>query len=183
MGAELWHYPGLWREDPAESLFEVQVRLLREAYDLPDLLDRHLGSARDALRLAEADPGDPYGLLGFYRSEVARLEALAALPPPAGPREEIERLRALYATSGQGIGDVLDVTAVSDRGGLHVARRLPAAEVRRLCGTDRPSGEQAVAAVPQVNAGLGRGDSVCFPFYTPDGRRPAGWYFIGNTID
>lgn len=181
MGAQLWHYPGPWRDDPAESLFEVQVRRLREAFDYSALLQQHLVSARGAVQRSERD--DPYDLLGFYRQEVARLEVLAALTPPSGPREEIDRLRVLYATSGEGIGSVLDVTHVSDAGGMHVTRRLTDSEVQKFCRSHRPTRNQAVAAAGKINVELGRGGSVCFPFYNADRSEPTGWYFVGNTID
>lgn len=181
MGAELWHHAAPWRDDPAESLFEVQVGILRKQYDLSALIRKHLASAREAFDLTQQN--DEYGLHDFYRGEAARLEELATLPSPAGPQEEIDRLRTLYSTSGEGIGSILDVTHVDDRGGMHVARRLPDDEIRHFCKTARPTLGRAVAAVSKVNEKLRRGDSVCFPYYDPDGTEPAGWYFVGNTID
>jgi hypothetical protein len=62
--------------------------------------------------------------------------------------------------------EALDVTGVSPRGGVHVAKRLAAAEVRRLCGVELPDLNQARAAVAKINEELGRGESVCFPLYT-----------------
>lgn len=180
MGAQLWHHVGPWRDDPAASLREVQVAHLRSAFDYPARLTEHLASAREAVRLTEAD--DPYNLLDHYRAEVARFEELAALPPPATPDDEIARLRVLYETSGEGIGCVLDVTHVDDAGGMHVARRLPAGEVARLCGSDRPTAVAAGRSVSRINQELGRGDSVCFPVYDESGRS-RGWCFVGNTID
>ena len=180
MGAQPWHHVGPWRDDPATSLREVQVAHLRSAFDYTARLAEHLASARKAVRLTQAD--DPYGLLDHYQSEVARFKELAALPPPATPDDEIDRLRTLYATSGEGIGCVLDVTHVSDEGGMHVARRLPPTEIARLCGSERPTGVDAGLAVGRINEELGRGDSVCFPIYNEAGR-PCGWCFVGNTID
>ncbi|QEL17597.1 hypothetical protein [Limnoglobus roseus] len=180
MGAQLWYHVGPWRDEPGVSLREVQVAHLRSAFDYPARLAEHLASAREAVRLTEAD--DPYNLLDHYRAEVARFEELAAFPPPATPDDEIARLRMLYKASGEGIGCVLDVTHVNDGGGVHVARRLPVAEVARLCGADRPTAVAAGLAVGRINAELGRGYSVCFPFYDESGR-PSGWCFVGNTID
>jgi hypothetical protein len=179
MGAQLWHHAGPWRDDPAESLLEIHRRVLQK-YDLPDLLRKDLDSAREALRLTEQD--DPYGLLDYYRGEVARLERLAALPPPLSLRETIDRLRALFSTSGEGIGSILDVTHVSQRGGMHVARQLAEDEIQRYCGTTHPTRRQAVAAVSPINTELERGESVCFPYYN-EKAIPLGWYFVGNTID
>jgi hypothetical protein len=180
MGAQLWRHLGPWRVDPEAFLREVQVAYLRSAFDYQAGLAEHLASAREAVRLNEAD--DPYDLLEHYRAEVARLEQLAALPPPASPDEEIDRLRELYKISGEGVGCVLDVTHVSDDGGMHVARRLPTAEAARLCGSERPTEFAAGQAVGRINGELGGGDSVCFPVYDGSGR-PCGWCFVGNTID
>jgi hypothetical protein len=181
VGAQLWYHKAPWREDPEEALRALQAQVLREKYDLPTVLKEHIDSAREAVRLSEAD--DPYDLLEFYRQELDRLEQLASRPIPNDPRRQVEVVRRVFASSGQGVGDVLDVTGVSRRGGVHVAKRLAAKEVRRLCGVERPDLNQARAAVPKINEELGRGESVCFSIYAAKGTKPAGWYFVGNTID
>ena len=95
---------------------------LGQTYDLPSLLRRHLDSARESARMCEAD-GDEYGLLDLYREELKRLEGIASRPLPTDSRGQIEWVRQVYSGSGQGVGNVLDVTGVSDRGGME-ARRL-----------------------------------------------------------
>lgn len=180
MGAQLWHHIGPWHDDPAESLKQVQIAHMRAEYDYPTLLTEQLASNRDAVISSKGR--EPLELHDFYRDEVTRLERLAALPAAESPDDDIARLRALYRNSGEGIGCVLDVTHVSTTGGMHIARRLPAAEIAWLCGSDRPSLVGAGRAVFKINSELTRGDSVCFPVYDEAGR-PVGWYFVGNTID
>jgi hypothetical protein len=180
MGARLWYHSGPWHADPTESLRIVQKQELREKWNLPVLLQTHLDSAREAVRLSESD--DPYDLLDFYREELARLEALASRPILDDLMEQIELVRQVFASSGEGIGGILDVKHVSGHREMHVARRLSAEEVRRLCGVERPDQNQATAAIAKIHEELGRGESVCFPFHGPDAE-PAGWYFVGNTID
>jgi hypothetical protein len=155
---------------------------LRENFDHPARLAADLASARDAVRQAEAESDDPCELREFYRNELTRLEMLAALPPSIGPDEGIERLRKLYATSGEGSGCVIDVTHVYEVGGMHVARTLQETDVVRLCGSAKPTAEQAAGAIYRINEELDRGDSVCFAIFDENGS-PSGWYFVGNTID
>ena len=112
---------------------------------------------------------------------MACLEDLAARPAPEAARDQVEFVREIWTWSGQGIGNVLDVTGVSGDGAMD-ARVLTADEVRELCGTDHPQREQAVAAVAGINERMNRGECVCFQFFSPEGN-PIGWYFVGNTID
>ncbi len=118
MGAQLWYHLAPWRPDPAEALHELQVGFLAENYDLPSLAQEHLESAREAVRVTEAD-GDEYGILGFYKEQVEKLEGIAGQPLPQDPREQIAIVRKVYAGYGEGIGNVLDVERISDQ------RRLP----------------------------------------------------------
>jgi hypothetical protein len=92
--------------------------------------------------------------------------------------------RNLYRNSGEGIGNILDVTGISDRRDIHVAERLIEEEMARLVGATRPTIAEARHAIGKINDELGRGESVCFPYYEgSDVGQPAGWYFVGNTID
>lgn len=185
MGAKLWHHQAPWHEDPEEALRALQAQVLREKYDLPTLLKMHIDDAREAVRVSEADDLlDPPDLLEFYRQSLVRLEKLASQPIPSEPRQQVEMVRQVFASSGEtGVGDVLDVTRVSHHGGIYIAKRLAAGDVQRLCGVERPDLNQASAAVGRIDGELRKGDSVCFPFYTAEGTKPVGWYFVGNTID
>jgi hypothetical protein len=109
MGAELWHHAAPWQPDPSEALLELQSRFVAETYDLPSLVGRHLESAREAVRAAEAER-DKYGLLDTYREELAMLEQVSNGQLPEDPRGRIELIRRLYQYSGQGVGNILDVT-------------------------------------------------------------------------
>jgi hypothetical protein len=179
----LWHHSAPWRPDPDEALLDFQVRFLAETYDLPSLVQERLESVKEAVRSTEAE-GDEYGLLELYRDELAILEAVAAGPLPDAPREQIELVRKLHANSGEGVGNILDVVEVSDRRDYPTAERLADDAMERLVGTTRPTLGQAHQAVSTINEELRRGESVCFPYYeASDAEQPAGWYFVGNTID
>lgn len=183
MGAELWHHRAPWHRGPTAALRDLQARFVTAHYNLPAFVRRYLRSAQEAVEFTQAE-GDPYGLLEFYREEVALLERVARRPLPETPEARVRLLRKVCASSGQGIGNVLDVERVSARRGINAARRLPGAELSRLVGTDRPTAAQAGAALGKINEELGRGEAVCFPIYAARDRRKAvGWYFVGNTID
>jgi hypothetical protein len=178
----LWYHLAPWRPAPSDALRALQADFFKKNYNLRDEVQRHLRSAQEAVRVTETE-GDPYELLEYYREEVARLRRLASRPLPDQPEKQIALLRRIWASSGQGIGNVLDVTRVSTRRGVCVAYRLPNRAIRELFGTATPTRAQVEAAVYKINDLLGRGECVCFPVYRVKRHTPAGWYFVGNTID
>lgn len=180
MGAQLWYHEAPWQPDAAEALKEVQTRFLTENYKLPLLLPQHLAWARESVATAERE-GDPYGILDIYRDKLRLLERLCGEPMPDNPEAQIEIVRQIHADSGEGIGNVLDVTGVAERRDLHVAQRLSEEETARLVGAAQPTLSRARQAVDRINQELNRGECVCFPVY--DDGKPTGWYFVGNTID
>lgn len=182
MGAMLWYHLAPWRPDPNEALRTLQESFFKRKYNLRAELQRHLHSAQEAARVTEAE-GDPYDILDFYRDQVNLLTRIARRPLPTEPEKQIAVLRRIWACSGQGIGNVLDVTRVSSRRGLFVAQRVSAGKIRELFGTETPTRAQAEAAVGKINEALGRGECICFPVYRARDRTPAGWYFVGNTVD
>jgi hypothetical protein len=183
MGAQLWHHAAPWRPDPEEALFALQARFLAETYNLPSLVQEHLGAVREAVRITEAE-GDEYGLLDMYRAELAMLEDVASSPLPEDARRQVELVRKLFMNSGEGVGNILDVTGILDRREIFAAEQLTEGEVSRLVGTIRPNLARARHAAEKINEELGRGESVCFAFYEGgDAGQPAGWYFVGNTLD
>ena len=183
MGAQLWYHETSWHPDPAMALKTFQSRFMAEKYDLSILLPDHLANARGAVAAAEAE-GDPYELLEMYQKQVRLLEQLCSQPIPQDFEGQIEILRKISAYSGEGIGNVLDVTGISERRSIHAAQRLRESEVIRLVGTERPTRAQAKKAIYKINEELGRGECVCFPIYdSVEKNRPVGWYFVGNTID
>jgi hypothetical protein len=183
MGAQLWYHDAPWYPDPADALKALQARVLAEQYDLHTLLPRMLIDARQSVASVEAE-GDEYGLLELYREQVRLVEDYCTRPIPQDPESQIEILRKVMAYGGEGIGNILDVEGVSDARGFPRAQRLTEADVMRLVGTTRPTIRQARDLASMINEELGRGESVCFPFYEGgETDPPAGWYFVGNTID
>jgi hypothetical protein len=183
VGAQLWHHEAPWHADPRQALKALQARFLAEKYDLAALLPQELVWARQSVAAARAE-GDPYGLVDQYQAKVSLLERLCKRPIPDDLDGRLTILRKICADSGEGIGNVLDVEGVSQERAVHTAERLSDEEMVRLVGTSRPTLAQARKAVYKINEELGRGECVCFPFYKGAGKgQPAGWYFVGNTID
>ncbi|HUT93190.1 MAG TPA: hypothetical protein VMY37_27245 [Thermoguttaceae bacterium] len=180
MGAQLWCHEAPWHPDADATLKALQARFLAENYDLPALLAQHLAWARESV-VAAQDDGDPYGVLDIYQEKVRLLERLCSHPIPDSPEAQIEIVRRINADSGEGIGNVLDVTGVSSQRDIQTAQRLSQQETARLAGATQPTLAQANKAVGKINKELGRGECVCFPFY--EKGKPVGWYFVGNTID
>jgi hypothetical protein len=183
MGATLWEHATRWQPDANDALLELQAQFLAANYDLSKAIPEHLASSRQALADAEAE-GDPYGIADVYREDVELLEGLAQQPIPDDPQQQIQILRRIWASGGQGIGNVLDVKAVGNRRHPLLADVLAEEDIARFAGTARPTLDQAQAAIYAINEELHRGECVCFPFYDEtDEKKPAGWYFVGNTID
>jgi hypothetical protein len=182
MGAQLWVYEAAWHEDPSVALNALQARVLADNYHLAALLPQELLWARQALA-AEKEEGDAHGLVDHYEEKVRLLERLNGQPIPQDAHAQIEILRQIYADSGQGMSNILDVKDISDRRGVFTAQRLSQAETLRLVGTDRPTPAQADNAIDNINMELARGECVCFPVYDAAANGPVGWYFVGNTVD
>jgi hypothetical protein len=183
MGATLWYHETAWHPDPAMALKTFQSRFMVEQYDLSTLLPDHLANARGAVASTEAE-GDPYELLEMYQKEVRLLEQLCSQPIPQDFEGQIKILRQICASSGQGIGNILDIERISKRRRYNVAQPLSGPELIRLVGTERPTRAQAKKAIYKINEELGRGECVCFPVYdSGEKNQPVGWYFVGNTID
>jgi predicted transcriptional regulator len=183
MGGDLWYHETYWHEDPATALKTLQARFMAENYDLSALLPQHLANARRAVALTEAED-DRYGVLDIYRSEVRLLERLCGQPIPQDFEGQVEILRKINANSGQGIGNVLDVTGISERRSGDTARPLRESDIIRLAGTGQPTREEAHEVIGKISEELRRGECVCFPIYdSREQDRPTGWYFVGRTWD
>ena len=180
MGAELWYHFSGRHDSPLDALREIQAEALA-SYDLQTLIEQHLDSAQGAVAATEAD--DEYGLLDFYRGELSKMEEIAAAGVPDKVDERIALVRRIYDSSGQGIGNVLDVTDVSDVGGTHVARPYTRDDLIDLGGTDRPTLTECEQLIGPINERLDRGESVCFRVYSDDRSTSVGWCFVGNTVD
>ena len=180
MGAQLWHHVSEPHDSPLDALREIQTKALAD-YDLTALIQDHLDGARGAVAATEQE--DEYGLLDFYRDELSMMERIAANGIPDDTDGRIEVFRAIFNSSGEGIGNVLDVTDVADSGGMHVARPYNADELDHLIGSNRPTLSESERMILPINERLGRGDSVCFQLYSDDRSSSIGWCFVGNTID
>jgi len=121
--------------------------------------------------------------LNHYKRKVQLLEDLCRQPIPKDALEQIEILRKVEAIGSAEIGNILDVTGISDRRDTYVTKRLTEQETIRLVGTARPTRAESHAAVAAINADLNRGESICFSMFADDRTMPIGWFFVGNTAD
>jgi hypothetical protein len=180
MGAQLWHHVAAWDPNPDAALKALQRQFLAENYDLPSLLPQHLAWARESVAAAKAE-GDEYGLVDLYEEQVRLLEELCEQPIPDSAESQIEIIRKINEDSGEGIGNVLDLTGVSENRGMLTAERLSESKIERLVGSARPNLAEAHRAISAINTELGRGECVAFPVY--ENGKPVAWCFVGNTID
>jgi len=180
MGATLWYHETPWNDDPACALSALQAEFVDANYDLAALIPQHLEWARESVAQCEAD-GDEYGLLDMYRTQLELLERLSGEPIPDDPRARVEIVRQLHSDTGQGVGNVIDLTGVSKQREFFRAQVLDVREIQGFTGNPQPTIAEARAAISKINCELGRGECVCFPMY--DGKTPAGWMFVANTID
>jgi len=181
MGAMPWQHLAPWDPAPVVALRKLQAAYLAENYDFPSTIDSHLESARESVRITEEE-GDEYGILDIYQADLQYLEDVASRPLPTTPEEQIAVLRQIWASDGEGIGNVLDVKGVTAEGGVHVTRRMTANEVAEILGTPTPTPRAAERLLSKIADDLGRGESVCFPVYD-DNAKPCGWWFAGYTVD
>lgn len=180
MGAMPWQELGPPNPDPLKSLRELQASYFAKNYDLPRLIEEHLRSAREAVRITEEE-GDEYGILDVYKADLKYLEGIAASPLPNDVHQQIVILRKIWESGGQGIGNVLDVENVTDDGGVHIARRMSVEEFTEILGTPMPTRSDAAKLLGLIADKLGRGESVCIPVYESD--QQCGWWFAGYTVD
>ena len=178
MGAMPYQNLAKWDSDPQVALRALQAEFLDANYELPKVLEQHLQSSKQAVECCIAD-GDEYGVQDIHQSEVDYIESILSKPLPESAEEKIEILRKVWESGGQGIGNILDITEVSERGGILVAKLLSHAEIEKYFGTSLPSISEA-GKIYAKNV-IDRGECVCFPIY--DLNTPIGWMFVGYTID
>src|SRR5690348_14218337 len=131
MGAELWYHEAPWNPQPEAALRTLQAQFVTENYDLAAILPQHLAWARESVA-GTKEEGDPYGMLEMLEEKLRMLERLTSQPIPTDPEAQIEAVRQLHADSGQGIGNVLDLTKVTKERNLHMAQRLTDEDTVRL---------------------------------------------------
>lgn len=180
MGAMPFENLAPWREDPRESLAELQAQYVNQHYDLPTLIQEHLDSARQSVEICTKN-GDEYGLLNDYRANLELLESIASQPIPTSASDRVQLVRKIWEFGGEGVGNILDIEDVSDTGGLYITRLMSAGEVESHLGTGTPTVDDAKQLLGKIADTLGRAESVCFPVYE-DGQT-AGWWFAGYTLD
>lgn len=182
MGAELWYHEVPWRPDAADALRAFQVEFFRSRYNFADQFRLWANSTRDALK-SERESGDRFGLVDTYERSAKVIAQFESTPLPTEPLEQIAVLRRVIETvSPDGFGNILDVTGVNDKGGTHCTRRLAPDEVRKKVGADRPTLEQSTIAIDRIARELGRCQSACFEYFR-ETTTPAGWFFVGYTLD
>lgn len=180
MGAQLWHHVSGPYDSPINGLREVQNQVLA-TYDISKLIQDHLNSARDAVAATELD--DEYGLLEFYQDVLAKMEKIAAASIPDDIQKQIELVRQIYNSSGEEIGNILDITDVSHSGDIYTTRPYKNLELINLVGTDKPTLLESNQMIDSINEVLNRGESVCYQIYTDNRSSSIGWCFVGNTSD
>ena len=180
MGAMPFEILAPWCDDPREALRALQAEFVDENYDLPKLLQEHIDSAKKSVEYCEQD-GDEYGLLDDSRAHLAMLESIASKPIPEAAEERVKIVRKIWQYGGEGVGNILDITDVTDAGGMFVARRMLEAEVEQHLGTSQPTAEEGKELLGKIADKLGRAETVCFPVYEND--KAVGWWFTGYTLD
>ena len=100
---------------------------------------------------------------------------------PERPEEQIELLRQIEAISGDWIGNILDLTGVSETVEDGKVRQLSEDEMRRVFGTLRPSPEEARVGLAKLTGSISRGTAICFPVY--EMGKPVSWLIAGYTAD
>lgn len=179
MGAMFWcHFSGPV-ETPEQALYEIQMEALRQ-YDLPCLIESNLQAMQEAVAATEVE--DEYGLLDFYQSELARFEAIAEQGVPEEPAEQIALVRKIFASSGEGVGNILDVTGIATDD-YFSAKPCTDDQLTELAAPQHPTRDEAEQIAHKLSMGLDRGQSFYFPFFSDDRRAAAGWCFVGNTVD
>jgi hypothetical protein len=181
MGAMPWENRTAWMDDPADALKAIQRAELEAQGDLRDQIQTQLEGAREAVAATAED--DPYGLAEHYAAELERLERIASQPIPTDLDGRLHLLRTLHESGGEGIGNVLDVTGVSQQGGFFVTKVLGPDELQRTFGTDRPASDWKTQVEPDFFDKIGRGESVCFPLFADDETDPIEWCFFGYSVD
>jgi len=99
--------------------------------------------------------------------------------PPSSPEQRIDILRHIHVEE---IGNILDVTGISDEGEPFTCRPLNEEQLQRVCGSKKPTQEMARSIFAKLANEIGRAESICFPVFD-DAGSPVGWFFAGYTAD
>ncbi len=180
MGATYWEAVTGYDEVLEEALRRVQIQVYREAgHDLPRRLSERVESMAQAVRWCEED--DPYNLLGFYRDALGQYRQMAAGGVPEEPEAQIRLLRAIETVSGDRVGNILDMTGVSEGQEEGKIQRLSTGRMEEAFGTASPSLHEARRAMVGLVESIPRGTAICFPVY--EAGRPMAWFLAGCSAD
>jgi hypothetical protein len=162
------------------ALKQLQAAFVAENYDLPAVIREHLQGSRDAVQSARSE-GDPYGLVDTYQADVDYLESIVDRPIPDSAEQRIDMLQRIWASGGEGLGNILDIRGISETDDILTARVLSPDELIDACGTTQPSKDQATKIFGRLADSIDRGQCICFPVY--EAETPIGWWFAGYSID
>jgi hypothetical protein len=182
MGATPWSLFGPYHGNARAALRLAQAEFFEQNYDLASVLKERIDSTLRAVRATEKE--DEYALLETYRESLRRLRRLQARPLPKAIHRQIELLRRIEAEGASDIGNILDLRGVAATRQEGMLCPLSKGEMRTLFGTDRPTRWQSEQALWKIYRLLGRGEAVGFPvFRAREPREPAGWFFVGYSVD
>lgn len=183
MGARLFYHTTTYTSDPNIALEALQATEM-EGYDLPAMVASILAGSQQAFDDTPED--DEYGLHEHYKEELERVRRIASEPIPADFHGRLELVRQLFADTGEGIGNILDVDGIAGDDGANwfAAKPLAPGEVAGKFGSEKLLSGNADEYAGIANEWLGRGECICFPlFANADENEPAEWCFVGNTVD
>lgn len=180
MGATYWEAITPYEDSPEQALRKAQVRFFREAgYDLPKYLARRIEDMTQSVRSCEED--DPYDLLGFYSNALDHFKQMMARGVPEEPEAQIDLLRRIEETSGDWVGNILDMTTVSQDQEPGSVQRLSPERMEQVFGTASPTLQEVRKGMANLADSIHRGTAVCLPVYE-DGQ-PVSWFFAGYSVD
>lgn len=180
MGASYWEAVTEYHGEVEDALRHAQIQCFREAgYDVPKLLAERVEDMVEAVRSCEED--DPYDLIDVYRDSLQEYRQMAARGVPEEPGAQIELLRRIEAISSDCVGNILDMTGISQDPEEGKVQRLSPEQIREKFGTANPSLHEARNGMKKVAGSISRGTAICFPVYE-DGS-PVAWLFAGYSAD
>ncbi|MEZ6125143.1 MAG: hypothetical protein R3C49_18505 [Planctomycetaceae bacterium] len=168
--------------DPAVALQQCRVDHFQSLQlDLRATLCRLAESQENALEACRK-AGDEYGLADHYATEAKHFRRLSMSKLPDSAEEQLEIFAAAVGrSSGEGCGNIFDFRGVTDDEQEFCFRLLTEPEIWELCGTDFPQVADIPTVVEVMWPDMHRAHGVCLRIFAAD--VPAGWCFIGATID
>lgn len=180
MGATFWESVTAYHESVEKALRLAQIDCFRKSgYDLRILLTERIEDMIEAIQSCEED--DPYDLLGLYRDALDEYRQMEACGIPEEPTAQIEILRRIEAISGDGVGNILDITGIGQEPEEGRVQQLTPERIEDVFRTARPTLAEARSGMDRLADSISRGTAIVLPVYE-DGT-PVGWYFAGYSAD